>query len=161
MRAGPAPKDASLRRRTNSPDEWLDVPNVPYTGPSPDLPDTRWAGNHQVSLLPATYEWWETIRSMPHAALWDRAEWQFALDTAILADMLYRGNPSVGAQLSTRMRHMGATADSRRAMRIRYVDPDTGEEVRTTGTPTGRKAPHARSTKRNSDVLQIDDYRDL
>lgn len=40
-RRGPAPSDPSRRRRTNSPDEWVDVPNVPYTGKPPALPRAR------------------------------------------------------------------------------------------------------------------------
>lgn len=166
-RPGPPAKDPSLRQRTNSPDDWLDVPNVPYTGPHPDLPATRivldrFANRVEIPYTEHAHRWWEVICRMPHAALWDDAEWQFALGTAVVADSAFLGSASAAAQLNVREKVLGTTADYRRALRIRYVDPVTGAEIRTTGTPTGRKAASVRDTARTGkQVVEMSDYRDL
>lgn len=68
---------------------------------------------------------------MPHCALWGSGEWQFALTTAIVADNVHYGVNAAVAQLSAPERQMGVTADARRALRIRYVDPDATATVHT------------------------------
>jgi hypothetical protein len=127
-RRGPAPKDASRRRRTNSPDEWTDVPNVPYTGPRPALPRSRKilrAGQLQtVPITEQTRRWWRVVTSMPHCAVWDSGEWQYALTTAIVADNVHYGINAAVAPLTARERVMGTTPDARLALRIRYTDPN-------------------------------------
>lgn len=132
-RRGPAPKDPTLRRRTNSPEEWVDVPNVPYTGPRPVLPRGRKILNGgqlvEVPISAMTRQWWKVVTSMPHCALWDSGEWQFAVTTAIVADNVHYGINAAVAQLRPRERAMGTTPDARRALRIRYVDPDATATV--------------------------------
>lgn len=164
-RVGRAPKEDATRRRTNSPDEWLDVPNVPYRGKKPRLPATRatkgaMGAMVDVPYLAETREWWRVISSMPHAALWDAADWQFALATAVIADQAFSGSVSAASHLLMRGKILGDTSDARRALRIRYTDPDTGEVIRTTGMPTGRNAPSMRDFK-DTGVANISDYRDL
>jgi hypothetical protein len=133
MRRGPAPKDPTLRRRSNSPDEWVDVPNVPYTGPRPVLPRARKILNGgqlmEVPISAMTRQWWKVVTSLPHCALWDAGEWQYAVTTAIVADNVHYGVNAAVSQLRARERAMGTTPDARRALRIRYVDPNATATV--------------------------------
>ncbi len=133
-RRGPAPKDPTLRRRTNSPEEWTDIPNVPYTGPRPTLPRKRQVlgkGGQlmDVPISDLTRRWWKVVTSMPHCALWDSGEWQYAVTTAIVADNVHYGINAAVSQLRVRERAMGTTPDARRALRIRYTDPNTTATV--------------------------------
>lgn len=172
-RPGRAPVDDGTRRRTNSPDEWLDVPNVPYEGPHPDLPATRWtmskAGLIEIPYSPQTQAWWRMVCRLPHAKLWDDGEWQYALTTAIVADNAMLGSSAAATQLNIREKVLGTTPDYRRGLRIRYTDPETGEVIRTTGMPTGRHAPSAKhigsrvgeEATEGATVAQMSDYRDL
>ena len=122
-----------MRRRSNSPDEWTDVPNVPYTGPRPVLPRARKILNGgqlvEVPISDMTRRWWKVVTSMPHCALWDSGEWQYAVTTAIVADNVHYGINAAVSQLRVRERAMGTTPDARRALRIRYVDPDSTATV--------------------------------
>lgn len=82
----------------------------------------------RMSQWPAeTRKWWKAISSMPHCALWDDADWQFALDTATLAAAFHAGDLRLAHELRSRERIMGTTMDARRDLRIRYVSPDGGE----------------------------------
>lgn len=69
-----------------------------------------------------TRKWWATISRMPHCILWTDADWQFALDTALVAAAFHAGDVRVANELRQREKHLGVTADSRRDMRIRYVE---------------------------------------
>jgi len=126
--SGPAPKNEGQKRRRNAPThEWLDVPNKPYRGKVPvSLPRKRTImlafGPEKFDLEPMTKEWWKSIRSMPHCALWTESDWQFALATAIVADDAFRGKSGAQAELRQREKIMGTTIDARRALRIRYID---------------------------------------
>jgi hypothetical protein len=69
---------------------------------------------------------------MPHARLWQPAEWSFALDTLELAaDFHKTGEPRFGTELRNREKVLGTTLDYLRGLRIRYVDPEQAE------TPAG------------------------
>lgn len=60
---------------------------------------------------------------MPHCIIWDSSDWQFAMDTAYVAAAFHRGNIKAATELRQREKIMGTTVDSRRDLRIRYVDP--------------------------------------
>lgn len=145
---GSKPKDPSQVRRTNRTDvaQWTEVVNEPYTGERPELPATRTimqAGQRvEVPVLDATAGWWEAISAMPHCTLWSPSDWRFAVTTALVADMAYRGNNAAATELRNREKVMGTTMEFRRDVRIRYVDP-------------------VKETAGSAEVASLDDYRDL
>lgn len=118
---GPRLKPDALRRRRNNPSsEWTEVEAVPHIG-GPALP------KHRPGALPwpaATRQWWDVLRSMPHAKLWAESDWLFATDTAVLHASYIEGDLRLAAELRHRSRTLGLTADARAALRIRYVEED-------------------------------------
>ena len=91
--------------------DWIEVLNVPYDGPVPD----------PGPLPPQTKRWWRVVSAMPHCALWEASDWQFAIDTAYIhRDWTLSGQG--GSELRHRTKILGLTLDDRRALRIRYVD---------------------------------------
>jgi hypothetical protein len=76
----------------------------------------------------ATRRWWAAVSTLPHAVLWNDADWAFALDTAALVAALHEGDRAVAKEVRAREAILGVTADARRALRIRYTD-DTGPTV--------------------------------
>jgi hypothetical protein len=80
------------------------------------------------SYPPATRRWWQAVSRMPHCARWSASDWQFALDTAVIAAAFHAGNHRLAGELRAREKVMGTTADARRDLRIRYVD-DQGAVV--------------------------------
>jgi hypothetical protein len=70
----------------------------------------------------ATLQWWDILIHMPHCVLWDDSDWQFALETALLAATFHAGDARVANELRQREKIMGTTMDARRDLRIRYVD---------------------------------------
>nr|WP_189079253.1 hypothetical protein [Mangrovihabitans endophyticus] len=92
-----------------------------------------------------TQQWWKTVRRMPHAKLWTESEWQFAFDVAeIHARFIEAWKGANGTELRQREKLLGTTADARRDLRIRYVDPRPDDE---------EQLP--------AEVTRLDDYRDL
>ena len=73
---------------------------------------------------PATRRWWNAVSTMPHCALWTEADWSFALDTAPIAARFHVGELRFAQELRRREATMGTTVDARRALRIRYIDPE-------------------------------------
>lgn len=127
---GPASK-AVKHGRTPSAD-WVDVVDVPYSGPSPDLPKLpnrqRWNG--------LVVSWWAVVRVMPHCALWTPTDWHFAVETALMKHELWaevKAGEGLRSTLATEVRRredqMGTTAEARRKLRIRYVPGDELAEV--------------------------------
>lgn len=120
--------------------DWVDVPNVPYDGPRPQLPTTRqvMVKNGETVIVPIedrTFEWWEAVSTMPHCALWSKSDWAFALDTAMVHASSVYGSVTASAELRQREKILGTTMDARRDLRIRYVDPDA-DAVKNEVTPT-------------------------
>lgn len=144
--AGRKPKAADQKRNRNpSAVDWVEVKDVPYTGPRPKLPEDRVVltrqGQTVVDLQEMTYEWWDDVSTMPHCILWTQADWRFAITTAMVADAAFCGIAASATELRNREKVLGTTAEFRRDLRIRYV-PD----VEPTTSP---------------DVTSLDDYRDL
>lgn len=89
--------------------------------------------NAQVEPAPqkwpqATRRWWRAISRLPHCATWTEADWQFAMDTACLVAAFHAGEYRLAQEIRSRERIMGTTADARRDLRIRYVEPVADEE---------------------------------
>lgn len=151
---GPGPKnDGQKRRRNEGTHEWIEVADRPYRGKVPvTLPRTRMImlafGPKSFPLETMTKNWWKSIRSMPHCALWTESDWQFALATAIVADDAFRGKSGAQAELRQREKIMGTTMDARRALRIRYVDPDAQK-----GPGSGTSSTSSKATAAKKDQL--------
>ena len=107
--------------------EWTKVLDKPFTGRPPvALPKTKKVVGEDglaldVPLSPMTIEWWDAVRTMPHAALWTRAEWVQVRSTAMLAEAFNTGKLTAAAELRRREQELGLTAESRRKMRLQYV----------------------------------------
>lgn len=100
--------------------EWVDVPAIPYAGERPRCP----------VRVKATLEWWEDVTTMPHCALWEPADWRFAVDTSRIHAAFSRGDMARAQELRVRERIMGTTLEARRDLRIRYVAAEAeGEPV--------------------------------
>lgn len=132
---GRKPKPEGQKRNRHKPAfEWTEVLDVPYKGRKPKLPSKRrvllqFGQMKDVAFHALTKQWWETVSSMPHCALWSESDWQYAISTAFVADAFYYGQTTAGQQLAQREKVLGTTVDARRDLRIRYVDPNTGEQV--------------------------------
>lgn len=109
-----------IRHRVKPTHEWSEVPDVPFAGESPKLPATP---PGDPSWPTGTRRWWKSITQMPHCILWSEADWQFALDTALVAAEFHRGDMKAATELRQREKVMGTTVDFRRDLRIRYVPP--------------------------------------
>lgn len=122
---GPAAKAIKHGKTPNA--DWVDVPDVAYPGPSPDLP--KLANRRKWTDL--VVQWWEQVRTMPHCVLWEPTDWHFAIETALMKDQFWReyadGEMKSTAATEIRRREavLGTTAEARRQLRIRYVP--TGE----------------------------------
>jgi hypothetical protein len=69
---------------------------------------------------------WDAWRSMPHCKLWGPADWRFALGSIDLAALIHDGEARYSTELRNREKVIGTTLDSRRDLRIRYVEPKPG-----------------------------------
>lgn len=116
------------QRRNHHPlrHDWLEVEDVPFAS-GRKLPAKRPDGKPWPA---ATRAWWRAVSTMPHCRLWAPSDWQFALDTAHVAAGLHDGDLRQAAELRQREKVLGTTADARRDLRIRYVDPGEVEEDR-------------------------------
>lgn len=105
--------------------DWTDIPDQPYTGPSPDLPKLsrrrRW--RDEVTA------WWEELRVMPHCVMWNATDWRFALETASMKQQFWADldegemKTTMATEIRRREDQIGTTGEARRKLRIRYVDP--------------------------------------
>lgn len=122
---GRKPKPEGTTRHRNKPTfDWVEVLDVKFKG-GPSLP-TR-PGNKNWSAH--TKRWWATVSSMPHCVLWSEADWQYAIDTAIIAAQLHDGDIRAAAPLERREKVLGTTMDYRRDLRIRYVSEAAEQEA--------------------------------
>lgn len=113
----PKPKGQAVNR--NQPvHDWTEVANVPFRG-GPKLPPRRANGR---LWPPQARDVWKAWSTMPHCALWTKADWQFALVTIELVALVYDGETRWATELRNRERVLGTTMDFRRDLRIRYVD---------------------------------------
>lgn len=125
---GVAAKAMKLGHTANA--DWVNVDNVPFGGPSPELPKlpNRRKWNELV------IDWWERVRVMPHCSLWEPTDWTFAIETALIKQAFWTdvsaGEMKTTAATEIRRREdmMGTTAEARRKLRIRYVKPDEDQD---------------------------------
>src|SRR5690348_12813086 len=97
---GRKPKEDGQRvNRVKPTHEWDEIPNIPYVGERPAMP---YKGR-------ATVAWWERVTRLPHCALWNEGDWQFALDTARIHSAFARGKLTLAGELRIRERMMGTT----------------------------------------------------
>lgn len=94
-----------------------------------------------VEWPPESLRWWAAVSRMPHCVLWTTADWQFAIDTALVAAAFHSGDVRVAPELRQRERILGTTVDSRRDLRIRYVErvEDHSDAATVTAMDTYRK----------------------
>lgn len=140
---GRKPKPPEVRRNRVPPrHDWTEVANVPNEL-APQLP--RWSrrfmpmdkdGTQPRDWPAATLRWWDVVSHMPHAVLWEPSDWQFAYDTALVVAAFHCGQVRFAKEMRDREKILGTTADARRDLRIRYVDPDTMAEVDPAETAT-------------------------
>jgi len=128
--SGRKPSDRPTVTRHKPAVDWTEIPNVPFMGETPVLPDVREimnkAGDLSVHPMPEqTYAWWASVASMPHCVLWSSSDWSFCLDTALIHAQAVTGVVSAMGELRQREKIMGTTLDSRRDLRIRYVDVES------------------------------------
>lgn len=131
---GPAQKSVKHGRTANA--DWTEVPDVPFPGPSPDLPRLP----RRAKWHPMVEQWWEQVREMPHCRLWRPVDWTFALETAFMKQTFWTdveaqaATTSAAVEIRRREAQMGTTMEALRQLRIRYapvaggdadVDPDT------------------------------------
>lgn len=136
---GRKPKPEGQARHRNKPTHaWTEVPDLPYDGEVPKLPRRKGGWPAQAKRK------WAVWSEMPHCRLWSEAEWSFALDALELAARFYEGDRPAATELRNREKVLGTTADYRRDLRIRYVDPDPQDE-----------------TEEKADVAKLDDYRNV
>ena len=138
--SGAKPSGRPTVNRNKPTYEWTEVVNEPYTGPSPELPLTRqvMVKNGEVVIVPIedrTRDWWAAVSTMPHCRLWSPSDWAFALDTAMVHASSVYGSVTASAELRQREKVIGTTVDSRRDLRIRYVDAEG--VVQEQASPTG------------------------
>ena len=82
------------------------------------------------SLTPNAWLRWDVVSRMPHCALWEPADWLFALETAFMKQDWWSDFDAgeVVTSKSTEIRRrediLGTTAEARRKLRIRYVDAE-------------------------------------
>jgi hypothetical protein len=118
--AGRKPNEGQpVRHRVKPVHEWVEVERKKFRG-GPLFPKAQPTG---LPWPEATRRWWQVIHRMPHCVLWDEGDWQFALDTAVVAARFHGGDPNAAVELRQREKVMGTTMDARRDLRIRYVEP--------------------------------------
>jgi hypothetical protein len=125
--SGRKPSDRPTVTRHKPTVDWTEVPSTPFAGVVPALPDVREivnkAGDITVHPIPAqTLTWYASVTSMPHCVLWSPSDWAFCLDTALIHAQAVTGVVSAMSELRQREKIMGTTVDSRRDLRIRYVE---------------------------------------
>lgn len=107
----------------------LRVLNVPYSWGKRKLPRSRFLDGEEGHMwLPETLSWWHGVSRMPHCAVWEDSDWNYAIATAYVLDDAFRGNARLFAEVRQREFSMGVTLEARRKLGIEYVDPS---EVKT------------------------------
>lgn len=128
---GRKPTDGPKRFRGEPTHDWVEVENVPFEG-APDLP-ARAPGQVKVDgeTVTVAREWpaqalrkWRVWSTMPHCILWNDADWEYAYDCLeVAASFLETSAVGLATELRNREKLLGITADYRRDLRIRYVEP--------------------------------------
>jgi hypothetical protein len=144
---GPAPKDPSERRRTNS--DPIGTRNIEAEAVAqPDLPDFSVVvkKGDSVETEPfawpmQTRRWWAMWRESPLADSFTSTDWDFLLDTALIHARLWRGDTSAAAELRLRVAKFGATPEDRARLRINLIPakPEAPAAKRTSSAKARRE----------------------
>ncbi|AID58821.1 hypothetical protein PBI_GAIA_1 [Mycobacterium phage Gaia] len=111
--------------------EWVEVENVPFEK-APELParsPAREVVDGEVTEVPRRWpaeavRKWRAWSRMPHCVMWSDADWEFAFDSLeVAASFIETRRASLATELRNREKVLGTTADFRRDLRIRYVEP--------------------------------------
>ncbi len=125
-RPGVPRKENKHGRTPNTGGTWFEVPDEPYSGPSPDLPTLP----RRRKWHPMVETWWSIVRVMPHAVMWTPSDWQFALELALLKNAYWlafdegEATAAQATEVRRREEQLGTTAEARRPLLIRYLDPE-------------------------------------
>ncbi|GAA2665300.1 phage terminase small subunit [Nonomuraea recticatena] len=122
---GAAPKETHQRSRDTArriDSKAIKIPDKPFDGDVPDLPDFDWA--------PATLRWWETWTHSPQAHMFTATDWMFLIETAFIANAFFSGNLAVASELRLRVAKFGATPEDRARLRLQFTPPDEDDEPR-------------------------------
>lgn len=130
---GRKPQAETVTKKRQAAFDWIEVEDKPFRGKIPvSVPAKRRIRDDRGNMRPVAWEpmaraWWRTISSMPHCRIWTKSDWEFALMTMVVADNVARGGQGAAGELRQREAIMGVTFDSRRDLRIRYVErlPET------------------------------------
>lgn len=105
-------------RNRNAKDyDWTTVEDIPWTGPSRDLPSRR----RQRWNVEAR-AWWEAVRQMPHCRFGPDQTGGLGSRPSAWKGVL-RGEWNRPAELRLRSAKLGLTHENRLKLRIRYVEP--------------------------------------
>lgn len=112
---GPAPKRERSRPNDTARRE-AEFTRVADDGQlrGPELPDMTWH--------PRTAAWWDTWRRSPMSQTFTATDWDFLLDTALLHNELWAGNPGVAAELRLRVAKFGASPEDRLRLKVEITD---------------------------------------
>lgn len=127
--AGRKPSERPVVHRVKPTVDWTDVINEPFSGFVPELPQSRTVMSKdgepiEIPIETRTRNWWNALTKMPHCVLWQDSDWAFAIDTAMVHAAASHGAITAMAELRMREKVLGTTVDSRRDLRIRYVEPE-------------------------------------
>lgn len=145
------PDRSAVRNRVPLRKHYETVENIPFEeGRQRRLPPRP---GHPKGIWPErTLRWWDNIRVMPHAKLWEDSDWDFATETAMIHAMFWQeGETKLATELRLRERLMGCTWEARVSAGIIYSDPEPAPlaDVTALDAATARGARPAKATPRN------------
>ena len=129
---GPAPKRERVRPNDTARRE-AEFTKVAADGElrGPELPDAVW---HERTLA-----WWDTWRRSAQAQTFTETDWSFLLDTALLHNELWSGNPGVAAELRLRVAKFGASPEDRLRLKL-DIDTEVAQAPAQPKVSADRKA---------------------
>ena len=129
---GPAPKRERVRPNDTARRE-AEFTKVAPDGElrGPELPDGVW---HERTLA-----WWDTWRRSAQAQTFTETDWSFLLDTALLHNELWSGNPGVAAELRLRVAKFGASPEDRLRLKL-DIDTEVAQAPAQPKVSADRKA---------------------
>lgn len=128
---GPKPTNGPTVFRGQAMTDWVEVENTPFED-APALPPRNPAREKvDEDWIMITREWssaamrkWAVWSRMPHCRLWLDSDWEHAFDCLeVWSEWMEKGGPGLATELRNREKRLGVTAEDRRDLRIRYVEP--------------------------------------
>lgn len=110
---GRAPKDPDQRARTNADEKPTTLLRF-ERGKQPALPrGVKWHAR--------TRAWWAMWKNAPQAEHFVASDWDFLLDTALLHNEMWHGNPGLASEVRLRVAKFGATPEDRLRLRMHFA----------------------------------------